>query len=958
VKVLDSVKTWLWGKNPEVRFDGWENSVTGYGTWRDKLTYGHHAFSAQISDSELSTLFYSDDVAAKLIEKRPEEAFRRGYKLIVKNSDVLEAKAKALGLDAKIQEAIKWGRLWGGCLLIIGAEQGSPTAPLDETKVRDVRFLNVVDRRFAYVERSYTDPLAPKYGEPEIYRINGINGTVSYVHESRVIRFDGVATDPMKRLELGGWSYSVLQRPYDVMRTFATAFQAAGILTADASQAVFKMKGLFEMIASGEKERLQTRMQLVDMQRSSARAVLLDSDGEDFQRIKTDFTGYPEMLDRMMMRLASSIDMPVTILMGRSPAGQNATGDSDFQHWYDSIKSQQTKELTPKLLRIYSILAQGKLGDAEIEWCDLNEPTDAERADTELKQAERDAIYIDKGVVIPEQVAVAGSARATAVSRSTSRRCSRASVSRRRSPACSRRPAGLSARRSSQRSRSPRACPRSSSRRLSRRQALPRPTLPARRASSPRRRKRPRMPSQTLRLAKSRAAARSLSTAIDPIERRYVRALRSVAADVAAEYMRALKPFVAARADAASRTLPSTFDVLGLQVQAAVEGTVGPLFDRHAKDVLVANARAMKLLGIRLAPDHRVGFEIQERRKANIDLVVNAQRAYAQSVKDIFESPENVGLRVEELQAMLLERGSVSESRAELIARDQTLKLNGAITEIRQTNAGVTEYTWSTSQDERVREEHAALEGQTFAWSSPPAVGHPGEDFQCRCVALPVIDELKEGLTPPEDPKAPEPAPVEPKPEPAKLEAGKHFEKFKGDVSDEVVRAALGSVSDSETLAFLEREPLKALEIKKQAKTPRGVKVNGLLFFKDRRLVVTGERMAGTFGTPFEAGKSWSISSTATTKEAAVAATLRHELGHHVHMFDGRQSAADVIVQNAYVRARAAGVSVTKYAGQSRDEYFAENYAAYYLRNAELKAHDPNGFAMVEQVLELRGIKK
>lgn len=249
------------------------------------------------------------------------------------------------------------------------------------------------------------------------------------------------------------------------------------------------------------------------------------------------------------------------------------------------------------------------------------------------------------------------------------------------------------------------------------------------------------MPSLTL--ATSRAAARRLSTALDPIERRYVRALRSVAASVAAEYMRALAPFVEERARTdAARSLPHTFDILGVQVRAAVEGTVGPIFDRHAKDVLAANARALTLQGIRLAPDHRVAFAVQDRRKANVDLVVNAQRAYAQSVKDIFESPKSVGLRVEELQAMLVERGNVSESRAELIARDQTLKLNGAVTQIRQENAGVDSYTWSTSLDERVREEHAALEGQTFSWSSPPSVGHPGEDFSCRCVALPVIAEL------------------------------------------------------------------------------------------------------------------------------------------------------------------------------------------------------------------------
>lgn len=254
----------------------------------------------------------------------------------------------------------------------------------------------------------------------------------------------------------------------------------------------------------------------------------------------------------------------------------------------------------------------------------------------------------------------------------------------------------------------------------------------------------------TTSLASRRAAARRLRTAIDPIERRYVRGLRAVARDVASEYMKKLEPHVQARADgrtdaAVNASLANDFNVLGMHVQVAVEHVVGALFDRHAKDVAVANTRALRLIGIKPLTDAGVVEQIATRRKANIDLVVNAQRAYADSVKDIFEDPENVGLRVEDLKAKLLERGDVSESRAELIARDQTLKLNGAITQIRQENAGVDSYVWSTSQDERVRDEHAALEGQTFAWNSPPSVGHPGEDFQCRCVALPVIAEL-EGL--------------------------------------------------------------------------------------------------------------------------------------------------------------------------------------------------------------------
>jgi SPP1 gp7 family putative phage head morphogenesis protein len=83
-----------------------------------------------------------------------------------------------------------------------------------------------------------------------------------------------------------------------------------------------------------------------------------------------------------------------------------------------------------------------------------------------------------------------------------------------------------------------------------------------------------------------------------------------------------------------------------------------------------------------------------------------------------------------------------TKSRAELIARDQIGKFNGQLTELRQSQAGVTSYIWRTSLDERVREEHAAREGKEFAWNDPPDDGHPGEAINCRCYAEPVLDDL------------------------------------------------------------------------------------------------------------------------------------------------------------------------------------------------------------------------
>lgn len=77
------------------------------------------------------------------------------------------------------------------------------------------------------------------------------------------------------------------------------------------------------------------------------------------------------------------------------------------------------------------------------------------------------------------------------------------------------------------------------------------------------------------------------------------------------------------------------------------------------------------------------------------------------------------------------------EARAQLIARDQIAKINSNLNMARQQNLGLNQYVWRTSQDERVRESHKKLSGKIISWDKPPSVGHPGEDYQCRCVAEP-----------------------------------------------------------------------------------------------------------------------------------------------------------------------------------------------------------------------------
>lgn len=141
--------------------------------------------------------------------------------------------------------------------------------------------------------------------------------------------------------------------------------------------------------------------------------------------------------------------------------------------------------------------------------------------------------------------------------------------------------------------------------------------------------------------------------------------------------------------------------------------------------------------------------------KESISLITSVPQKNLSDIEQMLYRDAQRKLSPKEMKKRIVEQLDVSEARAELIARDQVGKFNAAITELRQTNLGVASYVWRTSEDERVRPDHARLNGTTQKWAAPPVTvtsgkragehNHPGMDIQCRCYAEPILDKLLGG---------------------------------------------------------------------------------------------------------------------------------------------------------------------------------------------------------------------
>jgi len=110
------------------------------------------------------------------------------------------------------------------------------------------------------------------------------------------------------------------------------------------------------------------------------------------------------------------------------------------------------------------------------------------------------------------------------------------------------------------------------------------------------------------------------------------------------------------------------------------------------------------------------------------------------------------GFRAESLSKIIEKRYSVSKSKAKFLGLQETSLLTSKYRELRYKDVGITKYKWSTSKDERVRDDHADLDGKVFSFDDPPIVdkrtgkkANPSEDFGCRCVPIPIIVNVQNG---------------------------------------------------------------------------------------------------------------------------------------------------------------------------------------------------------------------
>ena len=400
----------------------WQNVASGFGGSKDPQVRTFFGTGAPLDRALIEDLYRYDWASRRIIEAFPEDATREWIEFITEDKDVrkdVTSKMEDLKAQSKFEEALVLARLYGGSIIVVGADDGQdPEEPLNLEKVKSVNFLHVFDRWQLHIDSVFSDPLEANFGEPEFYVVypqttrgtTTVSGTGQKIHSSRTIKFDGITLPTRLKVGNAGWEDSVLTLLHNALKNFGTSIHAGAVLVQDFITKVLKIEDLGELLGTEDGvNKLNDRIAFAASSMSSIGISVVGS-GEEFNKIQTPIAGLPKLMEIYIDILSAASGIPRARFFGQQ-LGVLAGATETTRAYYDLIGAYQVKKMTGPINQLLTIILNSddviseEPEDWGFEYKPLWQDDQKTTIETRKLQAETDDIYIQSGVLDPEEVA-------------------------------------------------------------------------------------------------------------------------------------------------------------------------------------------------------------------------------------------------------------------------------------------------------------------------------------------------------------------------------------------------------------------------------------------------------------------------------------------------------------------------------------------------------------------------
>lgn len=389
-------------------FDGLSNIVANLGTARDKSA--HTTYVDTFLDAHtLNTIYRQSWVARDGVNFPAEDATRnwRNWRAEADQISKIEALESELGLQVKLQRALKMARLYGGAALYINTGESKQGQPLRVGA--EVQSLVVLTSNDLAAKEIVRDIDSPYYGKAEYYTLTtAANANRVEIHASRLVILDGADSlnDRSTSATTGLWGDSVIQAAHDALTQRDSTMANIASLVFEAKVDVFKFKGFADMLADNQDAAILNRAHLQAAMKGINGAVVIDGE-DDYDQKSATFSGLTDIAGKYQEEVSGAFGIPVTRFFGRSAAGLSGQGDGDERVYYDRVGQVQRLKLTPAMQLLDECIIVQALGNRppEIfyEWAPLRQITESERAEilSKTATAARAIAGANAGEIIP-----------------------------------------------------------------------------------------------------------------------------------------------------------------------------------------------------------------------------------------------------------------------------------------------------------------------------------------------------------------------------------------------------------------------------------------------------------------------------------------------------------------------------------------------------------------------------
>lgn len=409
-------------KTAEYREDGYKNLMNKYGTSDDVSEHYKFESGETVTDVELTLNYEENGLFTKIIDIPADDAVIKGFDYNITDTDIttfINDSLDELDFEEKAATAIKWSRLYGGALIVMVIDDGGELSdPVNWDDIRGIDELLVFERPLITPDYSNIYDYKPggkkgsKFGMPKYYEVSPIYGSQFKVHESRCLLFkNGILPSISLRTEYRFFGIPEYIRINKSLQETVTTHGNGPKLLDRAVQAIYKMNGLASLLETDEGEDIVLkRLQLIDMAKGIINSIAIDADGEDYDFKGISFSGVKDIIDSTCNMLSAVTNIPQTKLFGRSPAGENSTGDGDMENYYKFVEKIQNLNLKKNLGTLIDIiLLVGKfkgefedVPDYKLKFNPLWSLSETEqagvdqtKAQTELVKAQTAQTYVD-----------------------------------------------------------------------------------------------------------------------------------------------------------------------------------------------------------------------------------------------------------------------------------------------------------------------------------------------------------------------------------------------------------------------------------------------------------------------------------------------------------------------------------------------------------------------------------